>query len=230
MLIVEDDASLRFALQQSFVSEGYLVTCATDGRDGLELALQSDVDLLILDLMLPGVGGLEILRKLRATKRTTPVIVLTARGEEHDRVAGFELGADDYVTKPFSVKELLLRAVAVLRRTGETSKESEDMPSGCAKNVIGEAFIDFAAYQIRRGDETMSLARKEADMLRLFLTFPNQVISRKRFLDEVWGYESFPTTRTVDTHILKLRQKIEQDPSNPRHIITVHGVGYKLLL
>jgi len=189
ILIIEDDASLRLGLEQGFLSEGYAVESAADGEQGLKLALEGSADLIILDLMLPRVDGFEILRRVRADRLETPVIVLTARGEEEDRIAGFEYGADDYVVKPFSVRELLLR----------------------------------------RGEERIGLSRKEADMLRLFLESPGEVISRQRFLESVWGYHSYPTTRTVDMHVLKLRQKIEPDTENPRHILTVHGVGYKFM-
>ncbi len=220
ILIVEDDSSLRLGLEQGFLSEGHAVETAADGEEGLRLALTSGADLIVLDLMLPKIDGFEILRRIRADRLDTPVIVLTARGEEEDRIAGFECGADDYVVKPFSVRELLLRVKAVLRRAAE---------SGPLKGEInvGDAVVDFKGYQIRRGKKKIGLSRKEAEMLRLFVENPGEVISRQRFLESVWGYHSYPTTRTVDMHVLKLRQKIEPDPENPRHFITIHGVGYK---
>lgn len=222
ILIIEDDSSLRLGLEQGFLSEGYAVETAADGDEGLGLALRSDADLIVLDLMLPKRDGFEILRRVRADAVEIPVLILTARGEEEDRIRGFEYGADDYMVKPFSVRELLLRVAAVLRRAATCGPLKGEA-------VIGDAVVDFKAYQIRRGQERLGLSRKEADMLRLFLANPGEVISRQRFLESVWGYQSFPTTRTVDMHVLKLRQKIEPDPDNPRHIITVHGVGYKFL-
>jgi two-component system alkaline phosphatase synthesis response regulator PhoP len=222
ILIVEDDASMRLGLEQGFRSEHYVVESAADGEEGLRKALMGDTDLILLDLMLPKMDGFEILRRIREARLEVPVIILTARGEEEDRIAGFEYGADDYVTKPFSVKELLLRAQAVLRRTADSGP-----PKGEA--AIGDAVVDFIGYQVRRVDERFGLSRKEADMLRLFVDHPNQVITRERFLESVWGYQAYPTTRTVDMHVLKLRQKIEPDPEAPRHILTVHGVGYKFI-
>ncbi len=222
ILVIEDDASLRLGLEQGFLSEGYETICAADGEEGLRQALTCGADLIILDLMLPKMDGFEILKRIRADRLETPVVVLTARGREEDRIMGFEYGADDYVVKPFSVRELLLRVSAVLRRAAE---------SGPLKGEarVGDMVVDFRGYQIRRGKDETGLSRREADMLRLFIENPGEVISRQRFLESVWGYQSYPTTRTVDMHVLKLRQKIELDPENPRHIITVHGVGYKFM-
>lgn len=220
ILIVEDDASLRLGLEQGFLSDGHAVDTAADGEEGLRMALTGGSDLIVLDLMLPKIDGFEILRRIRADRLETPVIVLTARGEEEDRIAGFEYGADDYVVKPFSVRELLLRVQAVLRRAAESGPLKGEV-------TIGDAVVDFKGYQIRRGKKKIGLSRREAEMLRLFVENPGEAISRQRFLESVWGYQSYPTTRTVDMHVLKLRQKIESDPENPRHFVTVHGVGYK---
>ncbi len=222
ILIIEDDASLRLGLEQGFLSEGYEVEAAPDGEAGLRLALTSTADLIVLDLMLPKIDGFEVLRRIRADCLETPVLILTARGEEEDRIRGFEYGADDYMVKPFSVRELLLRVHAVLRRARESGPMKGEAAIGCV-------VADFKAYQIRRGGERIGLSRKEADMLRLFLENLREVITRQRFLESVWGYHFFPTTRTVDMHVLKLRQKVEPDPDNPRHIVTVHGVGYKYM-
>jgi DNA-binding response OmpR family regulator len=246
ILIIEDDASLRLGLEQGFLSEGYVVESAGDGKKGLETALTCGADLIVLDLMLPGMDGFEILRRLRADQLETPVIVLTARGEVEDRVAGFEHGADDYVVKPFSVRELLLRVAAVLKRYSGSERDvgvaaEAGTATGAGGTVdcsaigedgtatVGDTTVDFRGYQVIRGGMRTGLARKEAEMLRIFITSPGEVISRQRFLENVWGYQSFPTTRTVDMHVLKLRQKIEADPENPRHFLTVHGVGYKFI-
>lgn len=222
ILIIEDDSSLRLGLEKGFQAEGYEVQVAKDGKEGLNQALTSGSDLILLDLMLPKLNGFDVLRRIREDRLETPVIVLTARGEEEDRILGFEYGADDYVVKPFSIRELLLRVQAVLRRGADQGIMKGEVS-------IGDALVDFKSYQIRRGKERFGLSRKEADMLRLFVDHPNQVITRERFLDSVWGYHSYPTTRTVDMHVLKLRQKIEPDPEHPQHIQTVHGVGYKFI-
>jgi two-component system alkaline phosphatase synthesis response regulator PhoP len=220
ILVIEDDASLRLGLEKALASENYSVESAKDGEQGLKLALSCGADLILLDLMLPKLNGFEILRRIREDRLEAPVIILTARGEEEDRIQGFEYGADDYVVKPFSVRELLLRVSAVLRRSKEGERPKDTV-------TIGDAEVDFRAYQVRRGEARFGLSRKEADMLRLFVEHPGEAITRERFLDSVWGYHAYPTTRTVDMHVLKLRQKVEPDPNAPRFIHTVHGVGYK---
>jgi len=222
ILIIEDGASLRLGLEKGLASEGYIVKSAKDGEQGLSLALSWDADLILLDLMLPKLDGFEILKRVREDALEKPVVVLTARGQEEDRIRGFEYGADDYVVKPFSVQELLLRIAAILRRSAESGPLKGEL-------FIGDAVVDFKSYQVRRGHERFGLSRKEADMLRLFADNPGQVITRERFLERVWGYHSYPTTRTVDMHVLKLRQKIEPEPEAPKHIITVHGVGYRFV-
>lgn len=224
ILIIEDDASLRLGLEQGLLSENYITETAADGEAGLNLALTCGADLVVLDLMLPKLSGFDILKRIREDRLEIPVIILTARGEEEDRIQGFEYGADDYVVKPFSIKELLLRIAAVLKR----SWDGQESPSQDTLS-IGEANIDFKAYQIQKGEKKFGLSQKEADMLRLFVEKPNQVISRSDFLERVWGYQSYPTTRTVDMHVLKLRQKIEPNPDQPEHFLTVHGVGYKFI-
>jgi two-component system response regulator VicR len=181
--------------------------------------------LIILDLMLPKMNGYELCRKVRNEGVTTPILMLTARGEEMDRVHGLDLGADDYVTKPFSVPELLARIRAIIRRiqkakTGELPKELQ----------FGEVSIDFKSFEARKGDEILDMSRKEFGILRFLAARAGEVITRDELLDEVWGYDQYPTTRTVDNHIALLRTKLEDDPSQPRYLITVHGVGYKLVL
>ncbi|MFO0984169.1 MAG: response regulator transcription factor [Planctomycetota bacterium] len=183
-----------------------------------------DVDLVLLDVRLPDGSGLELLGELRARRDPALVLVLTARGAEEDRVLGFEHGCDDYVVKPFSLRELELRIAALLRRRAQALATPATV-RGEAR--IGSAVIDLDAYQVRRGGTCVSLSPKERDLLILFLAHPGTVITRHRFLNEVWGYERFPTTRTVDMHVLKLRQKIEDDADHPRHFVTVHGAGYR---
>jgi len=221
ILVIEDDTAMRVALEQGLLPEGYLVETATDGETGLRLAMSSEADLILLDLMLPKLGGFEILKSIRRNRPGLPVIILTAKGEMEEKIQGFEYGADDYVVKPFSVRELLLRMAAVLRRSSEVSDRPE-----IEKITIGKARVDFKSYRIEKDGKTSNLPLKEAKMLQLMAENPNQVISRAEFLETVWGYQSYPTTRTVDTHVLNLRQKLEPDPDAPKHILTVHGVGY----
>jgi DNA-binding response OmpR family regulator len=219
LLVVEDDESLGMVLTDALKDAGYRVELERDGHRALAKATEHRFALVILDLMLPRLDGFEILKRLRAGGDRTPVLVLTARGREEDRVRGFDLGADDYVVKPFSMKELLGRIRARLRG-GE-----EALPD---RVRVGAADVDLAAMLVRReGLEPQPLTKTEADILRLFLRHPGEVLSRKRFLDEVWGYSSFPTTRTVDMHVARLREKLGDAGDAPRHLKTVHGVGYR---
>ncbi|MBI4575046.1 MAG: response regulator transcription factor [Planctomycetes bacterium] len=224
VLVVEDEESIRVALADKLRTEGFQVEVASGGLEGLEAARRLRPGLVILDLMLPGLPGLEVLRRLRSEALPSAVIVLTARDRETDRVVGLELGADDYVTKPFSVRELVARVRAVLRRG-----ESASAPAGAAERVyIGDVEVDFAAYRARRGaGEPVPLSPLEARMLRYLVSRRGRVVPRDEFLNAVWGYQAYPTTRTVDFHVKNLRRKIEEDPSHPRHIVTVHGVGYR---
>ena len=206
---------LRDALEHN----GFAVLVAGDGETGLELAASQAPALIILDLMLPKMSGIDVCRQLRSRGRHTPVIMLTARGEESDRVAGLEVGADDYVTKPFSVLELVARVRAVLRRTGMTAPAD--------RVAIGAAVVDFKQYAVIRGDRREALTPLELALIKLFLKHPGEVITRDRLLNEIWGFDAYPTTRTVDTFMLRLRRKIEADPGQPRHFLTVYGAGYK---
>jgi DNA-binding response OmpR family regulator len=222
ILIIEDEPSLVMGLRDAFEHHGFSVASASDGETGLKLALTQQHDLIILDLMLPKKDGLEVCRELRSRNIWTPVIMLTARSGEPDRVAGLELGADDYVTKPFSIRELVARARALLRRAAP--------PDGAAHRVrIAEAIVDFKQYAVFKGDQRYPLTPMEVSLLRMFLSHPHEVITRERLLNEIWGYDAFPTTRTIDTFLLRLRQKIETDPKHPAHFITVHGAGYKFV-
>jgi DNA-binding response OmpR family regulator len=226
ILVVEDEESLRMALVDALRAEGFEVLEAGDGERGLQLALEHGPEVVLLDLMLPKRDGFSVLRALREDRLGAAVLILSARGEEWDRVQGFEYGADDYVVKPFSMKELLLRVRAALQRAegvvpGLTSAD----PRG--KVRFGPVELDFAAYTLTNGKERHGLSRKELELLRYFLAHEGQTLDRLRLLSDVWGPEENPTTRTIDNHVLKLRKKLERDPENPLHLVTVHGVGYR---
>ncbi len=222
ILIVEDDQAMAVALTDGFKYKGYSVQVARDGFDGSRLASEKNFDLIILDVMLPKVSGLDICKKLRDSGNYIPIILLTARGQEIDKVMGLELGADDYVTKPFSFMELVARVEALLRRA---SRQVETVD--CVR--IGDLTLDFNKCEASKGGEPLELSHREFKLLQYFLSHRGEVVSRDQLLDAVWGYDSFPLSRTVDTHIAKLRQKIEADPSNPRYIMTVHRAGYKFI-
>jgi len=225
ILIIEDDLAILRGLKDNLEYDKYEVLTATDGEQGYCLIQEKKPDLIILDLMLPKMSGYELCRKVREEGLTTPILMLTARGEEVDRVLGLDLGADDYVAKPFSVPELLARVRAILRRV-QRSK------SGPFPNELrfGKVLIDFKSFEARRAGKALNMSRKEFGILRLLAARAGEVVTRDELLDEVWGYEQYPTTRTVDNHIALLRSKLEEDPSKPRHLLTVHGVGYKLVL
>jgi DNA-binding response OmpR family regulator len=221
ILIVDDEPEMVRGLEDNLRFEGYQTVAAPDGRRGLALALSEAPDLILLDVMMPGMSGWDLCRELRQRGLDIAVIMLTARGEEVDRVLGLELGADDYVTKPFSLRELMARIRAVLRRPGPRQKFEEF--------GFGDVRVHLRARQAFKGGQEVRLTRKEFDLLRYLVEHPGEVITRDRLLDEVWGYERFPTTRTVDTHILRLRQKFEDDPERPAHILTAHGQGYRFV-
>ncbi len=225
ILIIEDDVAILRGLKDNLEYESYEVLTATDGEQGYGLIQEKKPDLIILDLMLPKMSGYEVCRKVREKGITTPILMLTARGEEMDRVIGLDLGADDYVTKPFSVPELLARIRAIIRRVQKA--KAGDLPG---ELKLGEISIDFKCFEARKGEEILNMSRKEFGVLRLLAARKGEVVTRDELLDEVWGYDQYPTTRTVDNHIGLIRNKIEDDPSNPRYLITVHGVGYKLVL
>jgi DNA-binding response OmpR family regulator len=224
VLVIEDEDPLRLALVDALSAEGFQVSEAADGESGLQIALREAPDLVLLDLMLPQRDGFSVLRAMRQDRLESAVIILSARGEEWDRVQGFEYGADDYVVKPFSVRELLLRIRAVLRRA-EGEAPGVTAPKGRLK--IGSVFVDFAGYCVERDGVREGLSRRELDLLRYFMANAGRALDRQKLLDEVWGADDFPTTRTIDMHVLKLRKKIEDDPESPKLIQTVHGVGYR---
>ena len=219
ILVVEDEASMQAGLEYALLKEGFEVSLASDGDMALRLARQSAPDLLLLDVMLPRRSGFDVLRALRAEGRDVPVILLTAKGQELDKVHGLDLGADDYVTKPFSLAELLARIRARLRH------RAADVPDSFE---LGPARIELKRMRVERGAQSHELSLREVDMLKLLWRERGQPVSRERFLTDVWGHERFPTTRTVDQHMLKLRQKVEVDPAEPKHLLTAFGVGYRL--
>jgi DNA-binding response OmpR family regulator len=221
ILIIEDELPMRTALQDALSAEGYRALTAANGEAGLQRALAEKPDLILLDIMMPKLDGYALCAELRRLSLPVPILMLTAKGQIEDRVIGLDAGADDYLVKPFSTEELLARIRALLRR----SRRQGQAP---AKLRLGEVEIDLVRQTAVRRRKTLHLTAKEFAMLRLMVETPGEPISRERFLDVVWGYTAFPTTRTVDTHIASLRGKIEKDPDQPRFIITVHGVGYKL--
>ena len=221
ILIVDDEPEMVRGLEDNFRFEGYQTLAATTGNEGLALAVREAPDLILLDIMMPELSGWDVLRALRQKGLDIPVIMLTARGEEVDRVLGLELGADDYVTKPFSLRELLARVRAVLRRPGPRLKFEEF--------AFGDVRIRLRGRQVFKAGQEVRLTRKEFDLLVHLIQHRGEVVTRDRLLDEVWGYERFPTTRTVDTHVLRLRRKFEADPDRPGLIQTVHGQGYRFV-
>jgi DNA-binding response OmpR family regulator len=223
VLIIEDDRILRQGLAQSVQFQGHQAFCAGDGLSGLKMYAQHRPDLIVLDIALPGVDGYEICKQVRRKDETTPILMLTARDQEGDKLLGFELGADDYLTKPFSIKELVARVEALLRRNAVERKAPATVRIGAAEAL-------FLRFQIRRGQRTLDMTPKENAILRLLAAHAPDVVSRDRIIDEVWGGEYDPSPRTVDNFILKLRQKIEEDPARPVHLLTVHGAGYKLII
>lgn len=222
VLIVEDDPSMAIALRDGFEFEGYTVTVAKDGPTGFRLATEKDLDIIILDVMLPQMSGLDVCKKLRNAGNSIPIILLTARGQEIDKVLGLKTGADDYVTKPFSFMELVARVEALLRRTSKHIANLEQYQ-------FGDIVLNFKKNEAMLGEEMLDLSPREFKILKYFIEHQGEVVTRDQLLDAVWGYDSFPFTRTVDTHIAKLRHKIKDDPSNARHILTVHRAGYKFI-
>jgi DNA-binding response OmpR family regulator len=223
ILIIEDEAPMRTALADLLASEGYRALTAADGESGLERALAEKPDLILLDVMMPKLDGFAVCAELRRVANAVPVLLLTAKGQIEDRVNGLDAGADDYLVKPFSTEELLARVRALLRRVERKTKSA-------VKLKLGDVEIDLARQTAVRGKKPVRLTAKEFAMLRLMAGAEGEPVSREKFLDAVWGYTTFPTTRTVDNHIASLRAKLEKNPDEPRWLKTVHGVGYRLEL
>ena len=221
ILVVEDDRATRKALQQLFQSEGYTVEVAQNGTEGLAAFRSGRPNFVILDLGMPQLGGQEVCRQIRKESEELPILILTGSSDELSRVLLLELGADDYVIKPFSPKELLARVRAVLRRT-RRSQTVEQL-------YFGDVAVDFSKMEVLRGDRPVALTPQEFKLLKYFAQYPQRVVTRDQLLSDVWGYNSYPSTRTVDSHILSLRQKLEREPANPVHFVTVHNAGYKFV-
>lgn len=222
ILVVEDDTAILRGLTDNLRFEGYEVIPARSGEEGLRLLLEGEPDLVILDVMLPVLSGFDICRRARKEGKMMPILMLTARAQEVDRVMGLDLGADDYVTKPFSIPELLARVRALLRRADAGTPLPERV-------TFGEVRVEFEKYEARRKGDAVRLSPKEFGVLRLLVGREGEVVSRTDLLHEVWGYDHFPTTRTVDNHMASLRSKLEEDSAEPRYLLTVHGVGYKFV-
>jgi DNA-binding response OmpR family regulator len=221
ILVVEDDHAVQKALRRLFEAEGYGVQIAPDGNAAVETFKTSAPSAVVLDLRLPGLSGREVCREFKQNSPAVPIIVLSATSDVSDKVLLLELGADDYVTKPFSPRELLARVRAALRRTVR--------PPATEKYSFADIFIDFTKMEVIRDGKPLALTAQEFKTLKFMVQNPERVITRDELLNEVWGYHNYPSTRTVDNHILKLRQKLEKDPANPVHFRTVHGVGYKFV-
>jgi DNA-binding response OmpR family regulator len=224
ILVVEDDPSIRMGLEDTLTAKGYEVEAVGRGADGAERAQSGRFDLVVLDVMLPDIDGFEVCRRIRGARgaaRKVPVIMLSARGAELDRVRGLELGADDYVTKPFSLMELLARVASVLRRAHGDDPE----PVGLA---FGDIDVDLVGCVCTRGGKRIELPSRAFQILKVFARRPGEVVSRDVLLDEAWGYDDYPNTRTVDNHLVKLRRALELEPDKPRWLVTIHGAGYKL--
>jgi DNA-binding response OmpR family regulator len=223
ILIVEDEEALLKGLELNLAREGYQILTAANGEEGMRLALRENPHLVLLDIMLPGINGLDVCRELRSKGFDAPIIMLTAKSEEVDRVVGLEIGADDYVTKPFSRRELLARIRVRLRRQPAGSSEQ------LARYRFDQIEIDFEKCCASKNGKLLELTVKEYDILRLMIRRRGEVISRDRMLNEIWGYNAYPSSRTVDSHMVKLRQKIEDDPAEPKYILSIYGEGYKFV-
>jgi DNA-binding response OmpR family regulator len=222
ILIADDEPDMTVGLRDNLQFEGYDVVTASDGEEALIAVRQQNPDLVLLDIMMPKLDGLEVCRRIRESGFIMPILMLTAKSQEIDVVKGLEAGADDYITKPFSIRELLARVKAALRRTG--------VGEGLSKILrIGETTVDMVKGKVERGDKVANLGHFELEILKMLVEHAEQVVERNKLLDQIWGLDGFPGTRTVDNHIVSLRRKIEPDPKNPRHIVTVHSIGYKFV-
>lgn len=222
ILIIEDDLNIQIGLKDNLELEKYEVLTETDGQAGLNTAFSKSPDLIILDLMLPTKNGYDICRELRQAGKNTPILMLSVKADEADKVLGLELGADDYMTKPFSVKELLARIKAILRRRSSIEENIEVY-------TFSNIRIDFRKMETTKDNKNINLSLKEYEIMKFFIHNEDNVVSRDTLLDKVWGYEVFPTTRTIDNYILMLRKKLEDNPAVPKHIMTIHSVGYRFV-
>jgi DNA-binding response OmpR family regulator len=226
VLIIEDEASLRNGLKDNLEAEGYKVSAAATGKEGLEKGLKEEADLILLDIMLPGMNGFDICKKIKSKKLRVPIIMLTAKAKEADKILGLELGADDYITKPFSVNELLARIKAVLRRAAihEAAKQKK-----IESYEFGNVKLNFTKLEAYRGAKKLKLSKREFEILEYMIKRKDEIIARNDLLDVVWGYNVFPTTRTVDNFIARIRKQVEDKPSKPKHIMSVRSAGYRFV-
>ena len=222
ILVIEDDKAVRRGISDNLTNEHFEVLACGDGKEGYEMARKNAVDLIILDIMLPSMNGNEVCKQLRQDGVQTPILMLTSKKEEVDKVLGLELGADDYVTKPFGTRELVARIKALLRRQAETRKELSEL-------TFGDVYVDFKKQEAAKGKKSLRMSAKEFQLLKYFAEREGQVVSRDQLLSDVWGYEETPTTRTVDNYILSLRKKIEPNSAKPKHLLTVYTSGYKFV-
>ena len=225
ILVVDDEQNMRTGLKDNLEFEGYNVDIAIDGEQGLKKILENTYNLIILDVMMPKMSGFDVCKNARQNGVVTPIILLTAKGEEIDKVVGLEIGADDYVTKPFSLRELIARVKAILRRS-----ENMTMDNETREIKIGKLSIDFNSYKATSKNSTVQMSHKEFEILNYLWKRRNSTVTRDELLSKIWGYDENPTTRTVDNFIMKLRNKVEIDPNHPQVILTVHGIGYKLII
>ncbi len=225
ILIVEDDAAIARGLKDNLEYDSFEVLVASDAEHAWEILPEYKPDLVILDIMLPGMNGFDLCRRMRREGFLVPVLMLTARGSAKDRVLGLDIGADDYVAKPFSLEEVLARVHALLRRAGRSKIDA--LPDYLK---MGDVEVDFQSFEAKKRGKKVDLARKEFGLLRALAARAGKAVTREDLLNEVWGYDRFPTTRTVDTHVAQLRAKLEDDPARPRYLCTIHGVGYKLII
>jgi DNA-binding response OmpR family regulator len=223
ILVVDDEGAMRQGLVDNLLFEGYEVEEAENGRIALEKIEQAQYDLIVLDVMMPEVSGFDVCKQLRQNGNQVPIILLTAKGEEIDRVLGLEFGADDYISKPFSLRELLARIKAILRRTQNSTANGQNLIE------IGQMKVDFDKYEAFLGQEKVKLSHREFEVLHFLYNHRQKIVSRDDLLKNIWGYDEFPTTRTIDNFILRIRQKVESNPNDPKIILTVHGMGYKML-
>lgn len=222
LLIVEDDQAILKGLEDNFSAEHFEVICESDGAKGYQAAKKGHYDAMILDVMLPSMNGMEMCKQLRADGVQTPILILTSKGTELDKVMGLEIGADDYMTKPFSIRELNARIKAILRRQAAIVNEIMEFQ-------FGDVHLDFRKQEAKKGKKNINLSVKEFELLKYFIEHEGQVITRDQLLDDVWGYEATPTTRTIDNYILSLRKRLETNPSKPKHFLTIHTAGYKFV-
>ncbi len=227
ILIVEDEKPILKGLTDNLKKEGYEIIGCSDGKKGLQTALAESIDLVMLDLMLPGMNGLDICKEIKKKKIAVPVIMVTAKSKETDKILGLELGADDYITKPFSINEVIARIKAVLRRVEVHSKAKKQKLNAYE---FGDVKINFVQYEAFRGKKKLKFSKREFEIIEYMIKRKGEVITRNDLLDVVWGYESFPTTRTVDNFIARIRKQIEAKPAKPKHILSIRGAGYKFVV